>query len=109
MVTTEEAYIEKCYYLNPSDPIFADHFPYHPVVPGSLIVSYFQQTIEEELRLPSSGLSRIVAARFIHFGKPGWISIRVCSKRGKGDPSFMCEAVQEGRVIATAQLNYESL
>lgn len=34
------------FYFDPEDPIYAEHFPGHPVVPGSLIISAFIKAAE---------------------------------------------------------------
>jgi 3-hydroxyacyl-[acyl-carrier-protein] dehydratase len=35
------------FYFHPDDPVYRDHFPGYPVVPGSLIVHAFLQAAEE--------------------------------------------------------------
>ncbi len=34
------------FYFDPADPIYADHFPGCPVVPGSLIISAFLKAVQ---------------------------------------------------------------
>ena len=36
------------FYFDPSDKIYADHFPGKPVVPGSLIIYAFLKALKEE-------------------------------------------------------------
>jgi len=40
--------IKGTFYFNPSDRIYADHFPGNPVVPGSLIIHAFLKALKEE-------------------------------------------------------------
>ena len=40
--------IKGTFYFDPSDRIYADHFPGKPVVPGSLIIHAFLKVLQEE-------------------------------------------------------------
>ena len=40
--------IKGTFYFDPSDRIYADHFPGKPVVPGSLIIHAFLKALKEE-------------------------------------------------------------
>jgi 3-hydroxyacyl-[acyl-carrier-protein] dehydratase len=57
------------FHFDPQDPIYADHFPGHPVVPGSLIVWAFSRALEQ------SGYDfkeiRLDHFRFRRFVEPG--------------------------------------
>lgn len=55
--------------FDPRDPVFAEHFPGHPVVPGSLIVQAFLEAVRE---LSINGTYRRVEQfRFKRFVQPG--------------------------------------
>ena len=57
------------FYFDPNDPIYADHFPGNPVVPGSLIIQGFLsaagQLLNESAELTLKGF------RFKKFIPPG--------------------------------------
>ncbi len=61
--------IKGTFYFDPSDRIYADHFPGRPVVPGSLIIHAFMKALKEE------GLNEaqciIEDFRFREFVSPG--------------------------------------
>ena len=65
--------LEGTFYFDPKDPIYQDHFPGNPVVPGSLIVDAFLQTgieqgwIEEGVRIETFRFSRFVSPGTTHF------------------------------------------
>ncbi|MBU4420644.1 MAG: hypothetical protein KKH84_06520, partial [Proteobacteria bacterium] len=40
--------IKGTFYFDPSDRIYAEHFPGNPVVPGSLIIHAFLKALKEE-------------------------------------------------------------
>lgn len=40
--------IKGTFYFDPSDRIYADHFPGKPVIPGSLIIHAFLKVLKEE-------------------------------------------------------------
>jgi len=67
--------LEGIFYFDPEDRIYADHFPGHPVVPGSLIVHAFM------LAGKKLGLSRELSVlenfRFKRFIQPGEYTYRV--------------------------------
>lgn len=60
--------VEGHMHFNPEDGIYADHFPGHPVVPGSLIVQGFVEAVGNLIPLSSLDLSQF---RFKRFVSPG--------------------------------------
>jgi len=61
--------IKGTFYFDPSDRIYADHFPGNPVVPGSLIIHAFLKALKE------NGVNKeyqtIENFRFKEFVSPG--------------------------------------
>ncbi len=57
--------IKGTFYFDPSDKIYADHFPGNPVVPGSLIIHAFLKALKED------GINIIENFRFKEFVSPG--------------------------------------
>lgn len=59
--------------FDPNDPIYADHFPGRPVVPGSLIVSAFTQALEKSghvlktIKLDQFRFRRFIGPGSYHF------------------------------------------
>lgn len=66
---------EGVFFFDPEDPIYADHFPGHPVVPGSVIVHAFM-VAGRGLQDPLSAWS-IENFRFRRFVSPGEYSYRI--------------------------------
>ncbi|MEN6318803.1 MAG: hypothetical protein ABFD82_08645 [Syntrophaceae bacterium] len=72
---TGHNYWEGIFYFHPDDPIYRDHFPGYPVVPGSLIVHAFLQAAEEYGF--SGDRLMIENFRFREFLTPGQYPFRV--------------------------------
>jgi len=63
------------FYFDPEDPIYRDHFPGNPVVPGSLIIHAFMETMDR-----SKGADTGCTAtrfRFKQFIPPGRYAFRL--------------------------------
>jgi len=66
--------IKGTFYFDPSDRIYADHFPGNPVVPGSLIINAFLKALKKE------GCNKgytIENFRFKEFVSPGEYSFNI--------------------------------
>ena len=61
--------VQGCVHFDPEDPVYADLFPGHPVVPGSLIVWAFGQVLEKTGFDPAE--IRLEQFRFRRFVEPG--------------------------------------
>ncbi len=63
------------FFFDPADPIYADHFPGYPVVPGSLIIQAFLKAVQ------NSGMGirpgRLQDFRFRRFIMPGEYEFRL--------------------------------
>jgi 3-hydroxyacyl-[acyl-carrier-protein] dehydratase len=66
---------EGVFFFDPGDPIYADHFPGHPVVPGSLIVHAFM--IAGRGPKDGSPACSIENFRFRRFLSPGEYAYRI--------------------------------
>lgn len=58
--------IEKSWYIDASQPVFAGHFPAHPILPGVLILGLLKRTLAEHFDTPL----RIATIRRQRFIKP---------------------------------------
>jgi 3-hydroxyacyl-[acyl-carrier-protein] dehydratase len=63
------------FYFDPEDPIYAEHFPGHPVVPGTLIISAFIQAAEAIK--PDQKTWKISNFRFKRFVPPGRYAFQI--------------------------------
>jgi 3-hydroxyacyl-[acyl-carrier-protein] dehydratase len=75
--------IKGTFYFDPSDRIYAEHFPGHPVVPGSLIIRAFLKALKED------GINEEIYVienfRFKEFISPGeyHFDIEICKDQMK--------------------------
>ena len=68
---------EGSFYFDPQDGIYKDHFPFYPVVPGSLIIQSFVDIVSSPVGIDSF--------RFLSFIAPGYYTYRVEEKQQKWD------------------------
>lgn len=78
------------FYFDPADPIYADHFPGYPVVPGSLIIQAFLKAVQNSGMGMKPG--RIEDFKFRTFITPGEYEFRL---ENRGD-SLHCRLLQPG-------------
>ncbi len=71
--------IKGTFYFDPSDRIYAEHFPGNPVVPGSLIIHAFLKALKKD------GINIIENFRFKEFISPGEYNfdIEICKDQMK--------------------------
>ena len=97
------------FFFDPADPVFADHFPGCPVIPGSLLLDCFGKTAGRAARERLKPVS-IRNARFLRFGRPGWVDIEVVRAEGRGgEVVYSCRAEQEGETLCSAMLHCEAV
>ena len=73
--------VEGNFYFDPNDPIYQDHFPGYPVVPGSMIIHAFYEAVKKA-GIESDCLSA-ENFKFKHFLAPGEYRYSLENKNGK--------------------------
>lgn len=75
--------IKGTFYFDPSDRIYAEHFPGNPVVPGSLIIHAFLKALKEDGM--NEEIQIIENFRFKEFISPGEYNfdIEICKDQMK--------------------------
>jgi 3-hydroxyacyl-[acyl-carrier-protein] dehydratase len=90
---------EGYFYFDPEDPIYADHFPGRPVVPGSLIIDAFVTAARPaKARLEECLIENF---RFRQFISPGRYAFRM---ERKADGRTQCCLYDQGKVVVTGTL-----
>lgn len=87
------------FHFDPEDPIYRDHFPGRPVVPGTLITAAFLKAVEH-LGLKALALRRF---RFKAFVPPGTYIYELVI----AEDTIRCVLMQENREMATGKIRYE--
>lgn len=91
------------FFFDPADPIYRDHFPGRPVVPGSLIVQAFM-TVIDRLRC-ADALETVERFRFKRFIAPGTYVYRLeerqCDSGGHG---WHCSLFDGDQLVASGDL-----
>jgi len=85
-----DSFLSGVFYFDPADPIYADHFPGCPVVPGSLIISAFLKA--GQAAVPGIRPGRIQDFKFRTFLPPGEYEYRL---ENRGD-RLQCRLFQSG-------------
>lgn len=85
-------------YFDPDDPIYADHFPGAPVVPGTLIIDAFLTRVGQ-MGIAATGLKRF---RFKAFARPGVYVYELEITEG----AIQCRLLHEGRETAVGTILY---
>ena len=84
------------FYFDPEDPIYRDHFPGSPVVPGSLIIHAFMEAVGGP-----TGTETVRTAtrfRFKQFIPPGKYAFRV---RTRHDGRTECRLFDREKTVVT--------
>lgn len=93
---------EGCFHFDPEDPIYTDHFPGNPVVPGSLIIDAFVTAARAAMK--GQGQCLVENFRFKHFICPDRYVFTV---ERKTDGRMLCRLYANGRAVVTGTLNFE--
>lgn len=87
------------FYFDPDDPIYREHFPGHPIVPGSLIIHAFITAIGEcGAETVSERLSNF---RFKRFVSPGRYAFRI---EPTSDGRMACILYDKEKTVVTGTL-----
>lgn len=87
------------FHFDSQDPIYRDHFPGHPVVPGSLIIHAFREAIG---RFAGGGMPRITTRfRFKRFITPGRYAFRI---QPRSDGRMACLLLDKDETVVTGTL-----
>jgi 3-hydroxyacyl-[acyl-carrier-protein] dehydratase len=89
--------------FDPLDPIFAEHFPGNPVVPGSLIVQAFLEAVREFAI--NGEFRKVERFRFKHFVQPGQYAFLL---EQVDDDCLKCTLKQRQATVATGRLLRQS-
>lgn len=91
--------ISGVFVFDPSDPVYQVHFPGNPVVPGSLIIRAFTETLERSgIPVDGSGIQKF---RFRTFLNPGEYSYQII----KGENGYKCTLFDGEKKVATGEIN----
>lgn len=83
-------------------PVFAGHFPGHPIVPGVLLLDWVQQSVEREAGLTLTGLA---ATKFLSPALPGEtldLEYEVSESVARFDVRCGARAIATGRFLVGA-------
>ncbi len=84
-----------CFYFDPADPIYKEHFPGNPVVPGSVIIHAFVKALENETLCPSS--ISLENFRFKQFVSPGKYRFSIIPEPG----AVRCTLFENDKAVVT--------
>lgn len=90
---------EGCFFFNPEDPIYGDHFPGNPVVPASLIVHAFMEIAGGNKDDPT--FRSVANFRFKRFVSPGRYAYRI---EVKPDGRMDCRLFDNEKAVVTGSL-----
>lgn len=85
--------------FDPHDPIYRDHFPGRPVVPGSLIIHAFVQALGGGGA--KSPWAKVANFRFKQFISPGRYAYRI---EPKSDGRLACTLFDNDKAVVTGTL-----
>lgn len=87
--------------LPPDHPVFAGHFPGHPIIPGALLLDQAVQLASAQLDVPAGSL-KIGNAKFLHPAGPGEVLQFAFNRKPNGSILFTIHS--DSTQIATGTL-----
>ncbi len=94
--------IKGTFIFDPKDKIYKDHFPGNPVIPGSLIVHSFIESVKKNCSVKNINTAKNF--RFKEFISPG----KYLYKMEPVEQGFKCNIYSREKVIVTGILQYET-
>ncbi len=91
--------LEGHFFFEPDDPIYAEHFPGHPVVPGSLIIHAFMEAAKKQVAVFEPWTIRDF--RFKRFITPGRYAFRIQARQ---DGRMGCTLFDDSSAVVTGTL-----
>lgn len=91
--------INGTFLFDPADPIYQDHFPGNPIVPGTQIIRAFREAARKIL--PGTDRFVIDNFKFRQFVPPGEYTYRM---RNAGN-FLTCELLDRNRAVVTGRLS----
>jgi 3-hydroxymyristoyl/3-hydroxydecanoyl-(acyl carrier protein) dehydratase len=99
---SNQTIVNGSFFFDPDDPIYQSHFPSFPVVPGSLLVGRFLQTIKEMKDNPE--MLVIKTFTFKGFTTPGICNYSI----EMTDTQIKCQLFQDNSLKAKGVITYAS-
>jgi len=93
------------FFFDPGDPIYSDHFPGNPIVPGSLIVHAFMTACRQDQPVK---LCEVLDFRFKQFLSPGEYVYEIHGVEAiPGKWQISCRLFDDDRPVVTGKLIYD--
>lgn len=90
------------FFFDPDDPIYKDHFPGNPVVPGSLIVQAFLTACRKDFELQPCTVEDF---RFRKFISPGEYAYEIIAlSAGLNERQVKCRLFHGEKTVVTGKL-----
>jgi len=94
------------FFFDPADPIYSEHFPGNPIVPGSLIVHAFMTVCQQDQPVK---LCAVLDFRFRQFIPPGEYAYEMHGREtGPDKRQIACRLLNDGKIVITGKLQYET-
>jgi 3-hydroxyacyl-[acyl-carrier-protein] dehydratase len=94
------------FFFDPEDPIYGDHFPGNPIVPGSLIVYAFMTVCRQDQPFT---LYAVEEFRFRQFIPPGEYAYEILGvEAGPNKRQIACRLFHDDKPVVTGKLQYET-
>jgi 3-hydroxyacyl-[acyl-carrier-protein] dehydratase len=98
--------VRACVHIDPSDPLFAGHYPGFPILPGLYVVDHVDDAVSAETGLYLAALDR---AKFVAPVRPG-DDLRIEAILTGNGEDVLCAATvfTDSGVVAELRLRYQA-